>query len=545
MKVLVVFEDQRIQEVVSFFLSGRFKIDVVEAPTTEDALKLLSTDAKALDAVVCQYPSPGQKVIELTSGRTAHIHTLCYAQQKPENSIELQKNPRTHFVSGASIVYGLEISVQGIFKELQTKSESFDLEFCKIKPHLLIGMRPLPGNLYVKLSEKKYVLIMREGFEFDRDDYDKFVGKKRIANLFLKRNKCRDFALLLQPLLLQNGIIRTSNDAASKKIQDDLETKKKRLEELKAKARMLAEAQAKQKALLAAQEAEVQAKKQAMLMAKAQEILERKKKADQLAAAQMAAKAAAIAKAKELEKQRAEMARQLEKDLGAELESVHEMSQRLGFTAEVQALTKKNVLTTIQTVRNTFKLSAVLMQLRREKDRYISSHSMLLAYVSCAIASQIDWSSDTTYQKLTLAAFLHDLALKNHELAAIQTLGELTDNRAKFTPDEIKAYKEHSTVGAELALKFSELPPDVDSIIAQHHERPDGSGFPRGLTHSRIGPLSTVFIIAHDLVSYLFKLESSGAITNEALTKFVQQNGKLYEIGNFKKVVAAIPKIKD
>src|SRR6185312_15892576 len=101
-------------------------------------------------------------------------------------------------------------------------------------------------------------------------------------------------------------------------------------------------------------------------------------------------------------------------------------------------------------------------------------------YIACAIATQMDWASDSTFQKLTLAAFLHDITLSNHELAQCDTVQEAIDKKT-FTEAEIAGFRVHPAKGAEIARQFQEVPPDVDVIILQHHERPDGSGFPRGI----------------------------------------------------------------
>ena len=170
---------------------------------------------------------------------------------------------------------------------------------------------------------------------------------------------------------------------------------------------------------------------------------------------------------------------------------------------------------------------------------------MLLAYLGCALASQMEWSSDTTYQKITLAAFLHDVSLKNQDLAQIQSLGELAQKSKFFTKEEQKEFRNHPIAACDISKTFDEVPPDVDSIIIQHHERPDGSGFPRGITHSRIGPLSAVFIVAHDLVRYLLENSSTDLTTNnKALDSFVKLHQKSYQQGNFKKIIAAVTKLK-
>ena len=67
---------------------------------------------------------------------------------------------------------------------------------------------------------------------------------------------------------------------------------------------------------------------------------------------------------------------------------------------------------------------------------------------------------------------------KNQQLAKIGTLQELRKREGEFTEKEVKSYKTHPAVAAEIAKGIDEVPPDVDTIIMQHHERPDGKGFP-------------------------------------------------------------------
>src|SRR5690606_35399917 len=161
--------------------------------------------------------------------------------------------------------------------------------------------------------------------------------------------------------------------------------------------------------------------------------------------------------------------------------------------------------------------------------KYISSHSTMLAYVSCAISAKMDWSSDTTYQKLSMAALLHDITLENDELASIQTLQELKDQADRFTEEEVRAYRFHPMSAAELCHKLPAVPSDVDVIIGQHHERPDGSGFPRKLGHSYIAPLSCIFIVAHEIVRTAFQKGSKFDIE-----EVIAKNEELYSVGNFK-----------
>jgi HD-GYP domain-containing protein (c-di-GMP phosphodiesterase class II) len=225
------------------------------------------------------------------------------------------------------------------------------------------------------------------------------------------------------------------------------------------------------------------------------------------------------------------------------LEEIHETAQELllkiGPTPEVQAVVKANVQLAVKAMGSNPRLSDILKRLEIDREKYIASHSVLLPQIACTLAMSMDWKSDATLQKLALAAFLHDIPLTNHALAAIQDLTEMTRRKDQFSADELKAYKTHPARASELAKRFQEIPPDVDTIILQHHERADGSGFPRSLVHHQISPLAAVFIVAHDIVSAIF--DSSTPFT---IDRFVESTKERYHAGNFRKLHAQLSSLK-
>ena len=90
-----------------------------------------------------------------------------------------------------------------------------------------------------------------------------------------------------------------------------------------------------------------------------------------------------------------------------------------------------------------------------------------------------------------------------------------------------------------MARKMSEVPANVDIILAQHHERPDGSGFPRSLASNYIAPLSAVFIVAHDLADFVL---SSGS--DFKMASFLDQMRPHYNFGQFKKIFVVLENLK-
>lgn len=230
----------------------------------------------------------------------------------------------------------------------------------------------------------------------------------------------------------------------------------------------------------------------------------------------------------------------VEKLGGVVHEVIQELHNQIGFTKEVQDLAKTQVQLTLKAMGKDPDLVDILKKLRASGEKYISSHSMLCSYLACAIAKQLKWSSATTYYKLSLASFLHDITLTNHELAIFNTLQELEQKKSHFTEAEIKAFKEHPIIAADLARRMNEVPPDVDTIIVQHHENDEGTGFPRKLGATQVAPLAAVFIVAHDLTQYTMR---SGE--NFSAEEFLKKGREKYTRGHFKKVLMALEGLKD
>ena len=100
---------------------------------------------------------------------------------------------------------------------------------------------------------------------------------------------------------------------------------------------------------------------------------------------------------------------------------------------------------------------------------------------------------------------MHDITLTHHELAKVRSLEELKEKKGQFPEPEANAYSSHPELSAAMVKSMSSAPMDVDIIVRQHHERPDGSGFPNRLRNEQLHPLSVVFITAHELLNYLYE----------------------------------------
>jgi putative nucleotidyltransferase with HDIG domain len=217
-------------------------------------------------------------------------------------------------------------------------------------------------------------------------------------------------------------------------------------------------------------------------------------------------------------------------------DTVQELGNRIGFTKDVQILAQSQVKLAMKTMEDAPGLKSLLAKMNQKKEDYVPSHSTMTGFIACAIASHMEWGSETTFHKLSLAAMLHDVTLTNTDLARCHTIEEV--EAGNFSDEEKKDFRLHPIKGAEIARQFSEIPPDVDVIIVQHHENPEGTGFPRKLSHSYISPLSSVFILAHDVAKEAHDL---GSKFN--LKIFTARAGERYGSSKFRKALEALKEL--
>lgn len=164
-----------------------------------------------------------------------------------------------------------------------------------------------------------------------------------------------------------------------------------------------------------------------------------------------------------------------------------------------------------------------------------SERSILIFYVCEAICRGLGWRSDLSRKKLGLASLIHDSHLENEEMIRMQTLDH--PDMDQYLPEEQENYKNHARKAAQVANQFSGYS-DIEFIIEQHHELPDGSGFPAKLNLSRLTTVSCVFIIAHNFVNQLAAYGPSRA----SIFKTLNDLKGPYNLGNFKEPLQVLIK---
>lgn len=170
------------------------------------------------------------------------------------------------------------------------------------------------------------------------------------------------------------------------------------------------------------------------------------------------------------------------------------------------------------------------------KDAYTGDHSKRLAELALAVADEMGLS-ETQKEHLHWAALLHDIG-------KIGIPDEVLLKPGPLSPEEWTLMKQHPTIGADILRKVQALRP-VARIIAAHHERWDGSGYPQGLRGEEIPVEARILAVVDSYSAMIDERIYRPAISHEeALAEIRRNAGKLYDpqvVEAFLKVVEIGP----
>jgi putative nucleotidyltransferase with HDIG domain len=111
------------------------------------------------------------------------------------------------------------------------------------------------------------------------------------------------------------------------------------------------------------------------------------------------------------------------------------------------------------------------------RDPYTAGHQQRVSQLTSAIARQMNLSPDQV-EGIYMAAILHDIG-------KISVPAEILTKTGRLTEIEMNLLRAHSEVGNDI-LKRIDFPWPLAKVVLQHHERMDGSGYPKGLKGEKI-----------------------------------------------------------
>jgi HD-GYP domain-containing protein (c-di-GMP phosphodiesterase class II) len=125
--------------------------------------------------------------------------------------------------------------------------------------------------------------------------------------------------------------------------------------------------------------------------------------------------------------------------------------------------------------------AAVLFSTLKERGGYLLTRSMNASIYMIMFARFLGMEQGDI-ELAGLVGLLQDIAMVKVPRSAVEKKGPLT-------PEEIELVRAHVMLGVEILKATHGLPPQVAKLAALHHERYDGSGYPKGLRGEEIGTI--------------------------------------------------------
>lgn len=118
-----------------------------------------------------------------------------------------------------------------------------------------------------------------------------------------------------------------------------------------------------------------------------------------------------------------------------------------------------------------------LSQLKR-RDEYTTLHSINVCILALLFGRHLNFNAEQL-REIGDGALLHDIGKMRVPI-------ELLNKPAELTSDELQLLKKHPEYGYQMLKDSGMITPAALDIVYSHHERMDGSGYPRGLRGDQI-----------------------------------------------------------
>ncbi len=178
---------------------------------------------------------------------------------------------------------------------------------------------------------------------------------------------------------------------------------------------------------------------------------------------------------------------------------------------------------TLDSLRRAFGTTIqVMVSAVERRDPYTAGHQVRSTDIARAIAAEMELSQDKI-EAIRMAGPIHDIG-------KLSIPAEILSKPTKLTEIEFSLIKEHARTGYEM-LKDVESPWPLAEIVYQHHERMDGSGYPRNLKGEEILIEARILSVADVVEAMASHRPYRPALGLDAALEEIEKNkGTLYDV---------------
>jgi HD-GYP domain-containing protein (c-di-GMP phosphodiesterase class II) len=176
------------------------------------------------------------------------------------------------------------------------------------------------------------------------------------------------------------------------------------------------------------------------------------------------------------------------------------------------------------------RVRALMVQLER-RDVSTEEHTRRVALLAARVGEELKLSA-TTRRHLAVGGLLHDIGKLAVPLDILNKPGKLTD-------DEYAAIKRHPGDGRKLLEELGGFPEAVRGLVSDHHERLDGSGYPRGLSAGQMSVETRILAVVDVYDALVSDRVYRAAWSPERAFALLQEEAHAYD----QSIVAALTRV--
>ncbi len=129
----------------------------------------------------------------------------------------------------------------------------------------------------------------------------------------------------------------------------------------------------------------------------------------------------------------------------------------------------------------------VWMSKIKHEHEYTAEHCLNVCILAIAFGRHLNFDQGEL-KKLGLCGLLHDVG-------KMKVPTEILDKRGTLTDEELRIMRDHTVAGHSILKETKGVSPLAVDVCLNHHERPDGGGYPRGLKADEISEYAKIIAV--------------------------------------------------
>jgi PAS domain S-box-containing protein/putative nucleotidyltransferase with HDIG domain len=194
---------------------------------------------------------------------------------------------------------------------------------------------------------------------------------------------------------------------------------------------------------------------------------------------------------------------------------VRDISERIKMEDEIAAKSEDLQITNVKLEHMLQQAVYAISRIGELRDAYTAGHQRQVRDLACKIAESMGLS-DEVVRNISYAALIHDIG-------KIYIASDILNKPGNITNLEYQILQTHAEHGYNV-IREVDFPEAIPTMVYQHHERLDGSGYPQGLSGDEITIESRILAVADVVEAMTSHRPYRPALGVEAALAEIQQH---------------------